>query len=268
MRICVLGPLAVEYNGRSIVPTAGKPRQILALLALRPGRAVPVDTLIEEVWGDSVPRSASTTLQTYILQLRRKIGEALDGDGDVSPRDVLSTSYGGYRLIPSDQGHDLTQFQDSLACGSRALEAGDARSAALLLGKALALWRGPVLADVPKGLVLELEAIGMAEARTTALEQRIEADLRLGRHTSLIPELRVLTARHPLNESLRAQLMIALYRAGSPWRALEEFRQLRDQLNAELGVEPSPRLQRLHRAVLDGDPLLDTDRASALRLAG
>ncbi|MEU6351709.1 AfsR/SARP family transcriptional regulator [Streptomyces sp. NPDC047072] len=268
MKTRVLGPLTVDYNGRSVVPTAGKPRQILATLALRPGRTVPVDTLIEEVWGDAVPRSAATTLQTYILQLRRKIREALGDDPGISPKDVLATSYGGYRLVPPHEVHDLAEFQDLLTRGTRALEAGDAQAASSLLGTALALWRGPALTDVPTGRVLELEVIGMEEARVTALEQRIEADLLLGRHTSLVAELRMLTARHPLNENLCAQLMTALYRAGSPWRALEEFRTLRARLSSELGVEPTPRLQRLHRAVLDGDPALEARPGVALRRAG
>ncbi|MFD7708260.1 BTAD domain-containing putative transcriptional regulator [Streptomyces sp. NPDC059785] len=268
MKTRVLGPLTVEYNGRSVVPTAGKPRQILALLALRPGRTVPVDTLIEEVWGDAVPRSAATTLQTYILQLRRRIRESLGDDPGISPKDVLSTCYGGYRLVPPHEGHDLAEFQDLLTRGTRALEAGDAAAASTLLGSGLMLWRGAALADVPTGLVLELEVIGMEEARMTALEQRVEADLRLGRHTSLLPELRMLTGRHPLNENLCAHLMTALYRAGSPWRALEEFRRLRARLNAELGVEPTPRLQRLHRAVLEGDPVLEALPGPALGRVG
>ncbi|MGW4238420.1 AfsR/SARP family transcriptional regulator [Streptomyces sp. NPDC004749] len=270
MQTRVLGPLAIDYNGMSIVPTANKPKQILALLALRPGHAVPVGALIEEVWGDAVPRSAATTLQTYILQLRRRIAAALDADGErggPSPKDVLATAYGGYRLVAPSQGHDLAEFQDLSTRGIRALETGDAHAASTLLGTALALWRGAALADVPKGPALELEVIGMEEARLTVLEQRIEADLRLGRHSSLLPELRMLSARHPLNENLCAQLMTALYRAGSPWRALEEFRRLRGRLNGELGVEPTPGLQRLHLAVLNGDPSLEAVTRTPLRSA-
>ncbi|MEV7088423.1 AfsR/SARP family transcriptional regulator [Streptomyces sp. NPDC093085] len=282
MHVRVLGPLAIEYNGVSIVPTANKPRQILALLALRPQHTVSVGALIEEVWGDAVPRSAATTLQTYILQLRRRIAKALDGGGGdtgrnggggtgrggrLSPKEVLATSYGGYRLVPPLAGHDLTEFQDLSARGVKALEAGDARAASHLLGTALLLWRGPALADVPHGPALELEAIGMEEARLTVLEQRIEADLCLGRHRSLLPELRMLSARHPLNENLCAQLMTALYRAGSPWRALEEFRRLRVRLDTELGVEPTPGLQRLHLAVLNGDPGLEATAQGPVRYA-
>ncbi|MEU5420544.1 AfsR/SARP family transcriptional regulator [Streptomyces sp. NPDC020667] len=136
------------------------------------------------------------------------------------------------------------------------LEAGDPRAAARLLREALELWRGPALADTPHGPTLQLEAIGMEEDRMQVLEQRIRADLALGRYSGLIAELRVLTAQHALNENLSAHLMTALYHSGSPWRALEEFRRLRDTLARELGVEPTPRLQRLHQAVLSGDMAL------------
>ncbi|MBZ4319368.1 AfsR/SARP family transcriptional regulator [Streptomyces sp. SCA2-4] len=253
MKIGVLGPLSVSHNGKSIVPTAGKPRQILTLLALRAGRAVPVATLMEELWGDGVPRSAATTLQTYILQLRRHIAASLPAGSTAGPKEILSMSFGGYRLTAPVRAHDFAEFQELALRGGTALEAGDARNAADILRRALDLWRGPALEDVPRGVVLELQAIGMEEARTQVLEQRIEAELRLGRHSSLIAELRMLTAQHPLNENISAQLMVAFYRSGSTWRALEEFRRLRDSLSRELGIEPTPRLQRLHRSILSGE---------------
>ncbi|MFF4797257.1 BTAD domain-containing putative transcriptional regulator [Streptomyces sp. NPDC001351] len=253
MKIGVLGPLSIDHNRSSIVPTAGKPRQVLAMLALRAGHTVPVSTLMEEVWGNAVPRSAATTLQTYILQLRRQIAATLAPDSPLTPKDVLATSFGGYRLTPGVESHDSAEFQDLAQRGSAALEAGDPRTAADLLRRALGLWRGPALGDVPRGVVLELEAISMEESRMQVLEQRIEADLRLGRYSSLIAELRVLTARHPLNENLCAQLMTAFHCSGNTWRAMEEFRRLRGYLRRELGVEPSPRLQRMHQAVLNGE---------------
>ncbi|WP_405845612.1 BTAD domain-containing putative transcriptional regulator [Streptomyces sp. NBC_01518] len=253
MQLGVLGPLHAELGGCSIVPTAGKPRQVLALLALRAGRAVPVATLMEELWADSPPRSASTTLQTYILHLRRAIARALPEDCAVSPKDVLGMSFGGYRLTAVVEEHDLNAFEDLALRGAIALEAGDPPVAADLLARALGIWRGPALEDVPRGTVLELEAIGMEETRMQVLEQRITAELRLGRQALLIPELRVLTARHPLNENLSAQLMTAFHRAGSTWRALEEFRRLRRSVGEELGIEPGARLQRLHQSILNGE---------------
>ncbi|WP_328914222.1 MULTISPECIES: AfsR/SARP family transcriptional regulator [unclassified Streptomyces] len=256
MEIAVLGGLSVRYQGVSVVPSAGKPRQVLALLALRSGSMVRVPTLMEEIWGEHIPRSATTTLQTYILQLRRKISPQLAGSPQTSAKEVLSTVFGGYRLS-RPRVYDLDEFRRLAAQGAVALDVGDAQAASATLGRALALWREPALVDVPLGRVLGVEVLGIEEQRLQVLEQRIEADLLLGRDNALVSELRMLTAQHPLQESFCAQLMIALYRSGSPWRALDVFRQLRGTLNEELGVEPSPRLQRLHQAVLSGDPGLE-----------
>ncbi|WP_329495098.1 AfsR/SARP family transcriptional regulator [Kitasatospora herbaricolor] len=265
MEIAVLGPLSIRNNGVSVVPSAGKPRQILALLALRAGRVVPVATLMEEAWGDDIPRSAATTLQTYILQLRKKITSVLGADSGESAKDVLATSLGGYQLRASRDRSDLAEFGRLANRGAADLEAGNDQQASDQLRRALALWRGPALVDVPVGRILSMEVLGMDEARMQVLEHRIEADLRLGMHTVLLGELRMLVAQHPMHENLCAQLMLALYRSGSPWRALEVFRQLRATLREELGVEPSPRLQRLHRAVLANDPALDLPGQSLLR---
>ncbi|MFJ3822062.1 AfsR/SARP family transcriptional regulator [Streptomyces nodosus] len=267
MEIGMLGELLVRENGVSIVPSAGKPRQILALLALRADRVVPVPVLLEEVWGDHAPRSASTTLQTYILQLRRKIGATRPSGGDRYAKQVLATAFGGYLFNAPGRHSDVAEFEQLVDRGAAALAGGDAATASDVLARALALWTGPALADVPVGRVLEMEILGMEETRMRALDLRIEADLQLGRHAGLLSELRVLAARHPLNENLCAQLMVALYRSGQTWRALEQFQQLRTTLVTELGVEPSPRLQRLHRAVLAGDPRLDVpDRPEVVLL--
>ncbi|MCD7439428.1 AfsR/SARP family transcriptional regulator [Streptomyces lincolnensis] len=263
MEIKVLGPLLVQEQGVSIVPSAGKPRQILALLALRAGRVVPAPVLMEEIWGEQPPRSATTTLQTYILQLRRKIASALVRGSGRCAKDVLKTCYGGYRLDAAPFHSDLTEFERRAGRGGEALETGDAGAASLLLAGALDLWRGPGLVDVPTGQVLSVELIGMEEARLRVLEQRIEADLRLGRHAALLSELRMLVARHPMNESLCAQFMLALYRSGNAWRALEAYQQLRGTLIGELGIEPSSRTQRLHRAMLSADPSLELPLAAA-----
>ncbi|MFF8275541.1 BTAD domain-containing putative transcriptional regulator [Streptomyces lateritius] len=274
MDVGILGPLAVRLNGQSIVPSAGKPRQLLALLAIRAERVVTVPTLMEEIWGDAIPKSAATTLQTYILHLRRKVTAALragqpgaaadragTGAGAGDAKSVLSTCFGGYRLALRPEDSDLREFQSLAARGSVALEAGDARAASAMLERALGLWRGTALVDVPVGRVLGVEVLGMEEQRTRVLEQRIEADLLLGRHASLLAELRMLVARHPMNENLAAQLMTALYRSGGVWRALEVFQELRRTLIEELGVEPSHRLQLLHRAVLSGELELEPRHA-------
>lgn len=251
MEIKVLGPLTISANGTSLVPSAGKPKQLLALLTLRMGQVVLTSTLMEELWGDRAPRSAATTLQTYVLQLRRRIAKALP---DRPRAQVLSTHFGGYRLDLHEGRLDLAEFNERAARGLTALERGDAAGAAAILADALRVWSGPALSNVPVGRVLELELLGMEESRMRVLERRIEADLMLGRHVHLLPELRVLAARHPMNENLCAQLMLALYRSGHIWRALEAFRNLRETLVEELGIEPSLRVQRLHQAMLAGNP--------------
>ncbi|MEV6264945.1 AfsR/SARP family transcriptional regulator [Streptomyces sp. NPDC051784] len=257
MEIKVLGPLAARENGVSVVPTAAKPRQILALLALQSDRVVPVGTLMEEIWGEDIPRSAATTLQTYILQLRRKISAAIDGDPARQAKDVLVTQHGGYLLQVQPGQVDAHEFGQLTASGRAAHEAGDHYAASDLLGRALKMWQGPALVDVRVGTVLELEVLRMEEDRMAALERRIDADLVIGRHAEIVPELRVLVARHPMHENFCAQLMTALHRSGGAWRALEAYQRLRVTLVAELGLEPSARLQRLHQAVLSADPALD-----------
>ncbi|MDX3644621.1 AfsR/SARP family transcriptional regulator [Streptomyces sp. MB09-02B] len=257
MEITVLGPLTARENGVSIVPTAAKPRQILSLLALQSDRVVPVTTLMEEIWGEKIPRSAATTLQTYILQLRRKIATALDGDPHRRAKDVLVTRHGGYLLQVQPGQVDAHEFGQLTASGRAAHEAGDHVAASELLGKSLKMWQGAALIDVRIGPVLELEVLRMEEDRLVALERRMDSELIIGRHMELVPDLQVLVAKHPMHESFCAQLMTALHRSGSAWRALEAYQRLRGTLVDELGLEPSPRLQRLHQAILSADPALD-----------
>jgi SARP family transcriptional regulator, regulator of embCAB operon len=261
MEVKVLGPLEAQVNGRSIVPTAAKPRQILALLALEAGQVVTVPALIEELWGMQPPRSALTTLQTYILHLRRLIDGALtagDGGAPGAAKDLLVTRCGGYLLNIDDQGSvDVQNYERLAAAGARAIEVEDDESASRLLRAALEIWRGQVLVDVQAGLRLGIEVIRLEESKLGVLELCIDAELRLGRHYTLLSELAMLNASHPMNENLCAQFMLALYRSGRQWRALDVYKRLRDTLVNELGVEPSARLQSLQRAVLGSDPLLD-----------
>ncbi|MER5275596.1 AfsR/SARP family transcriptional regulator [Streptomyces sp. NPDC002809] len=252
--INLLGPLDVRIGGVSIVPSAGKPKQLLALLALRCGRVVPISTLMEEIWGDSIPRSSTTTLQTYILQLRKLITESLPSDYPGGAKSVLVTHFNGYQLMIDSCAFDVREFERLSVKGDLALESGDAATAAKCLKEALDQWRGPALMDVPAGRVLHMESIGFEEGRMRVHGQRILADLSLGKHAVLIPELRVLIAQNPMDERLCAMLMVCLHKAGAPWRALQAFRDLRQTLSSELGVEPSSRLQDLHRAVLANAP--------------
>ncbi|MFE7980530.1 BTAD domain-containing putative transcriptional regulator [Streptomyces shenzhenensis] len=257
MEIGVLGPLVVSIDGTSVVPSAAKPRQLLALLAVNAGWDVNVATLTEELWESSPPSGPAGVVQTYVKQLRRAIGHALGPEHEHAPKEVLSRSYAGYALHMPAPVLEADLFQQLSGRGLRALESGDDETAAKLLGEALAMWRGPVLADVRIGPALRVELLRLEEARRSALEGRITADLRLGRHAEVIGELLALTERFPLQESLHALLMLALYRCGRSWQALEIFRKLRASTAQELGIEPSLRLQKLHRAILAADPQLD-----------
>ncbi|MFE0201159.1 BTAD domain-containing putative transcriptional regulator [[Kitasatospora] papulosa] len=257
MRIQLLGPLSAEVDGGSFVPTAGKPRQILSLMALYAGRVVPVPLLMDEIWRTEPPASALSTMQTYILQLRRRIGSAMAPGSPCSAKDVLATRHGGYLLQLPDGGLDVHDYERLVRAGQAAFETGDDEVAARQFRSALELWQGSALVDVRVGPILEIEIRRLEESRLVTVERRIDADLRLGRHAELIAELTDLTARHPKHEGLHSQVMVALYRSGRQAAALEIYRRLRERLIEELGLEPSPQLQRLHRAMLAVDPQLD-----------
>lgn len=263
MDIGVLGPCQVTQGGVSVVPSAVKPRKALGLLALRPNQTVSVSALIEELWEGHPPRSVQTTLQTYVLQIRNLIGKALDrnprDDLALGGKSVLITQPGGYLLDTHGGAVDAVEFERLAAHGHRAMAAGDHATASSRFRQALALWRGPALVDVPQGPLLEIEVTRLEESRMSILTQRIEADLRLGRHHEILGELAGLAAQHPTHEGLHAQLMLALYRAGRRSGALETYHRLRTMLSRELGLDPSPTLQELQLAMLASDPGLELD---------
>lgn len=220
----MLGPLNARVGPASVVPSAPKPRQVLALLALNRGNPVGVSALVDELWGDRPPRSAEATLHTYVKQLRRMIGSALGPDHVLGPKDVLRRVPVGYRLDAPPAAMDVSRFERLASAGRAALEAGADAEGSELLVSALRLWRGPALADVSPGPVLRAEVLRLEELRLTALEERFGAELRLGRHRALLGELTALASRYPLHESLHAQLMLALHRSGRSWQSLELFR--------------------------------------------
>ncbi|MFE7778543.1 BTAD domain-containing putative transcriptional regulator [Streptomyces sp. NPDC057445] len=273
MDIDVLGALAVRENGIPVTPTAPKPRQVLALLALQADQVVPVSSLVEELWGQRPPRSARTTLQTYILQLRELISTALEHDTkDAGPRtakDVLVTTPGGYRLHTAGGTSDVREFEKLAGTGYRAMDAEDFAGAARQLRDALALWSGSALADIQAGPQLEMEIRRLEETRLCALYQRIEADLRLGRHRELLGELTVLVSRYPTHENLHGQFMLALHRSGRRGEALDVYQRLRQSLVRDLGLEPSVALRRLQRSILmvGPEPVRDVPAVAAERLS-
>ncbi|MGH3822356.1 MAG: AfsR/SARP family transcriptional regulator [Pseudonocardiaceae bacterium] len=257
MQIKVLGPLEARENGMSITPIARKPRQVLSLLALQAGSVVTVWSLIEELWGTKPPASALTTLQTYILQVRRGIAAALGANDNDPAKDMLRTCYGGYLLDVDPDDVDIYVYERLAASGKEAFAHADLELASALFCQALNIWRGEVLVDVHAGLRIGMEVARLEESRLGVLEARIETDLRLGRHADVLAELSMLTARYPMHENLCGQFMLALHRCGRRSQALEVFIKLRKTLVSELGLEPSGRLQQLQQAILRSDSRLD-----------
>jgi DNA-binding SARP family transcriptional activator len=254
LRIDLLGPLSLRLNEIAVTISAPKQRQVMALLALNAGNVVTLPMFIEELWGERPPRSYATTLQTYILQLRNTLAA---NSSNLDVRQILSTCHCSY-LLDEDACHtDIEIFDRLVRAGRVAAEASDYHQASEQFNRALQLWRGPALVDVRIGRVLEIETASLEERRLGALERHIEADLVLGRHTDLLGELMLVTARNPMNENLYVFLMTALYRAGHVGRSLEAFHRVRSVLDHELGVEPCRRLKRLQAAILSRDPALE-----------
>jgi DNA-binding SARP family transcriptional activator/tetratricopeptide (TPR) repeat protein len=243
----ILGPLEVR-DGERVLPLGGaRRRAVLALLLLDANRVVSVDRLVDGVWGDAPPASALASLQNHLARLRQELGER------------LVTRAPGYVLRVEDGELDLDRFQ-RLVDDARGAEPA---VSAERFAKALALWRGSPLADLadqPAGRA----AAHLEELRLAALEERIEADLELGRHAALVPELEELVAREPYRERPRRQLVLALYRSDRQADALDAYTQARRTFVDELGTEPGRELQEVHRAVLRRDPELDAPTRAEL----
>ncbi|WP_329277732.1 AfsR/SARP family transcriptional regulator [Streptomyces sp. NBC_01451] len=246
------------HDGVHVTPSAPKVRQVLALLALRANTTVPLHQLVEELWEEHPPCSAATTLQTYIYQLRKLpgLGET-QPPGSADSSQALLTTPGGYRLSMPQGCLDAQEFTELAARGREVMERGAVAEAADLLHRALAVWRGPALSDLAPGPIVGIDALRLEEQRYEVMEERIDADLLLGRHHRLISELSGLAADNPTREGLHAKLMLSLYRAGRRPDALEVFQRIRRMLTRELGLEPCSELQRLHQQVLAGDRGLD-----------
>lgn len=259
MEYRILGPLEVIAGGAPRPIAGAKCRALLTLLALRAGQTVTRDRLIDDLWAGAAPASAESTLHTYISHLRKEL-EPERSPG--RPPQLLVTSGPGY-VLRSDPGHvDARRFEHLVGEGRRLLheDAGGNRRAAEVLRQALALWRGPALADAPATPTIEAEIARLEEMRLVAVEERIEADLADGRHAELVGELEALTAAHPLRERLRGQHMLALYRSGRQVEALRSYQAARRALVDELGIEPGPALRRLEQAILDQEAQLEPAR--------
>jgi DNA-binding SARP family transcriptional activator len=256
----ILGPLRVTSDGRRAIALGGqKPAAVLAMLLLHPNELIPSDRLIEDLWDGQPPATAAKTLQVHVSRLRRALAEGQNGD---HPVEIVTTA-GGYMLDVDPQQIDAFRFQTLVSEGQGALaEAAYARASARLRA-ALALWRGEALADFAYSSFAQDTIARLDGLRTVASESAVEAELALGRHAELIPELKSLVKRHPLSERLRAQLMLALYRSGRQAEALGVYRAARRVLVEQLGIEPSSELRELERAILAQDAGIAAPSAQA-----
>ncbi|MFE7168818.1 BTAD domain-containing putative transcriptional regulator [Streptomyces sp. NPDC057616] len=250
MEISVLGSFTVHIDGVNATPTAVKQAKLLALLVMHRGRTISVKEGIQELWDADAPRSAGAAIHTYIRKLRELIASAQPG---LDPKKIICTRPGGYLLNLDAGSVDCEEFERLADRGHRAVAMGDDTLAASRFRQALALWRGPALADLPTGPLLVIRQMELEERRRSALDRCISAELRLGRHFELLGELVAHAAGDRTHEALHAQLMLALYRAGRRVQALEVYRELRAELAGRLGLEPSPRVQALQRAILSSD---------------
>ncbi len=244
MRFLILGPLEVHTESGPVPLGGRKQRLVLAHLVRRPNEVVPTEVLIDDVWGEEPPDAAKSTLQGYVSHLRTAIG-----DGRLEGRP------GGYRLRIDPEESDVLEFESLSADGRGELDM-DPENGASILREALAVWRGPAFADLSDERSLQGEIVRLEESRLLVTEDRISAELALGRHSLLLGELEALTIQYPLRERLWGLRLLALYRAGRQADALAAFQDARTTLADELGIDPSRSLQRLHERILAQDPAL------------
>jgi predicted ATPase/DNA-binding SARP family transcriptional activator len=257
MLLRVLGPLEVSGPNGGVTIGAAKPRALLAALAIRSGETVSAEVLVDALWGETPPRSASKLVQVYVSQLRKVLPAGI----------AIGTTATGYQLDVDPPEIDAVRFERLISDGHAAFVAGNPALASSALSRALALWRGPAYADVRYDEFAREEVERLEALRSMALDERIEADLQLGRHDEVLGELRGLLAADPLNERLAAQAMLAAYRSSGAMDPLAIFDSVRISLASELGEEPGPELRELRDRVVSGDPGLDLARTPDLRNA-
>ena len=252
----MLGPLEVVTPTGHVQLGGAKMRALLAMLAIHVGEPVSEDRLVEVLWGDAPPRTAATTLHTYVSRLRRALAAAGD-------RLAVDTSGGGYRLRASDDALDVARVESLFHQARDAAERQDHAWASVALDEALRTWRGAPLDEFAHEPWATAEIARLEELRAVLLEERIDADLACGRHSTLLPELEALTTAHPFRERLWKQRIVSLYRAGRQADALRVYQDVRTVLTQEIGIEPSPELKRLEQQVLSQDPALAWTPAAA-----
>ncbi|HST18000.1 MAG TPA: AfsR/SARP family transcriptional regulator [Gaiellaceae bacterium] len=250
----LLGPLEVLDGDRPVRLGGPKQRAALAILLLSANRVVSVEQLADDLYAGAPPVTAVTQVQRQVSELRKVLGA-----------EAIETRSPGYVLHVEPGRLDLDRFERATHDAAQALETDDAQAAAALLDRALGLWRGAPLADLAYESFAQTAIGRLEELRLAALEQHVDAELRLGRHLAVLGELESLVWDHPLRERLRGQLMLALYRAGRQAEALDVYRRTRETLVGEFGIEPSPALHDLERRILTQDPALEPLRAAAGR---
>jgi len=246
MEFRVLGPLEVIVEGQALALGGTRQRALLARLLLDARRTVDADRLVEDLWGETPPETARKTIQVYVSRLRKLL-----------PDGTLETRPSGYQLTAPADTLDVERFVGLHSAGRAAMEARQPEQAVQALQEALELWRGRAYEEFSTEPFAAAEAARLEELRTAALEERIKADLALGRAAGVVPELEALVAEHPLRERLRAHLMLALYSCGRQAEALAAYREARRILSKELGIEPSRELRELELRILRHDPTLE-----------
>lgn len=251
----VLGPLTVWQAGVPLDLGTPKGRVLLAVLLCRLNQPVAGDALVEAIWGEEQPKSAAKNVQTYVHRLRRHLGDP----GRITWEGT------GYLLRAGRDELDAARFEDLAALARTVLVAGQLEQSRRLFDEALGLWRGPAFAGIADVSALVPEAARLEELRLCVVEERIDVDLRLARHGELLGELTALTKEHPFRERMWAQLMLALYGCGRRADALQAYRQARDVLVEEAGLDPGQKLRDLYQAILDEDPALGPGAAIGAR---
>ncbi len=243
LQVRLLGPFEVVVGGKPVDVPGAKRQALVACLALRVGRVVATDTLVEALWGSDLPAAPRNAVQHHVTRLRRALGA-----------DAIRLAADGYALEGAVV--DASEFEELLAAARAALRAGDARGAADTIAEALSLWRGPALLGLPQSTWATAEAGRLDALRLDALEERFEAALALGEHADLVPAIRAALEESPFRERLWGQLMLALYRSGRQADALEVYQEARRVLSEQLALEPGPELRRLQEAILAHDPAI------------
>ncbi|MFF4043976.1 AfsR/SARP family transcriptional regulator [Streptomyces sp. NPDC001816] len=263
LKFSILGALQIRTVSGPAEISGDLQRTLVQTLLISEGQSVSGESLVEELWGDAVPDNQANALQAHVSRLRRRLRSLEPGRS--GSRVTIHPS--GYRLLVTEGELDAAEFVRTVRQAESA-SPQDAERTARLLGGALAQWRGPVFGGFAGGTLCQLAGARYEEYRMRAMELRFDAELRLGRHAAVLAELTEAHTNHPLRERFCEQLMIALYGSGRQADALDVFRRMRRHLDDELGIQPSPALRQVERAILCHDPALAGDvRSSLLQLA-